>query len=504
MRSGSAAWGKSDKDGKLTLKLPPGDYQLMADPARGAAYIRTYQALVVKDAPPAQPIELSLSLGCVLVLKALDAKTGAGIPGVSFWYEKNERTGSSRWQVQSDTTYIDNPLTDDHGELRTVVDPGTRLIGVGFGPLPGDYKMAFQEERKGRQIELPAGQTVTVQFKLSKPADPAKAADDAKADQKAKEAAAEAAKKLRSPQIIIAQHVLLWDGRIVTWDEILTRFRLMRREGPFHPSFKDTTGLYANKVQGWQFWHDRIMGVYKELFQPDGVSFGSISPRGSKVYDAIVTEDDLTPDPAQGRKGRLLDANGKPAAGAQVVLLPIDDNLEVSLDGTKLRYPYDECWTTTNEKGEFTIYPKDEEFFIATLHPSGFALQRGTTKNDKQLPVELNLQLWATVTFSSTGETENQSGHISCHPLGDAQGWPEFAVSEIKTKGKPIAIQVPSGKIDVSRSLIIKEGTAISLPFETFSLKPSEEKTMEIKPASKEDKARANEIYNQLHPPNAK
>jgi hypothetical protein len=63
------------------------------------------------------------------------------------------------------------------------------------------------------------------------------------------------------PHIIITEHVLLWDDRIVTWDEVLKRLRAMRSRGQFRATFHTSNGLHRVK-DGWKDYHDRIMATY--------------------------------------------------------------------------------------------------------------------------------------------------------------------------------------------------------------------------------------------------
>jgi len=300
------------------------------------------------------------------------------------------------------------------------------------------------------------------------------------------------------PKIIIAEHVLMWDDRIMNWDSIVARLRLLRRDQPVHPTFYTTNGVSAKKDEGWQFWHDRIMKVYPELFQPAGVTFGSLSPRGSKLYDAIKTEDDLRPNPALARSGQVLDPQGNPARGAQVVVLPIKDNLPLALKGTSLRDPHDERWTQTDERGRFTIYPREDEYFVAVLHASGFALHRGTDK-DKQAEPELTLAPWAIIKFSTLGDVGKQTAAISARPEGSDLDWPTLELYDVKATAGPIDVPVPPGKLSVSRTLPMKEGSSISLPVETFSLQPGEERIIQMKPATDDDRKQAADLYEMIH-----
>jgi protocatechuate 3,4-dioxygenase beta subunit len=165
--TGDGGWGTSDKDGKLTLRLPPGQYQLEGDPPKGAEYVRTIHAFQVKNEPIEQPIELLMERGCVLIFKAIDADTGRGIPDVTFWYEK---TPGSRWQVQSNPSRVDHPQTNDKGEMRVVAEPGKRRYGIGFSPMPDGYVVVDSKDwGPGRELDLLAGKTIVEEFKLRKP-----------------------------------------------------------------------------------------------------------------------------------------------------------------------------------------------------------------------------------------------------------------------------------------------------------------------------------------------
>src|SRR5262245_64943057 len=73
---------------------------------------------------------------------------------------------------------------------------------------------------------------------------PAEKAASEKADPNQKDSAPSAKKERPEPRIIIAQNVLLWEGeRIMTWNEIVLRLRLLRRDGPFQASFLTTRGV---------------------------------------------------------------------------------------------------------------------------------------------------------------------------------------------------------------------------------------------------------------------
>ena len=236
-------------------------------------------------------------------------------------------------------------------------------------------------------------------------------------------------------------------------------------------SFYTTNGL-SGKKDGWKDYHDRIMNLYRELFEPVGVTFASVSPKGSARWDAIRTADDLRPDPKRVRSGQVVTPQGERARDAQVIVLPTAGPFAMStimLSGTQLRDPFDERWLPTDENGHFVVYPTDDSYLLAILHPSGFAIQAGPTKN-----VVFRLQPWATIKFSSTGDVADQQANVSITPTGAKPGEAGFAIYSIETKGKPVEVKVPAGAIVLSRSLTVAHGTSTSLPVKEFSLKPGE------------------------------
>lgn len=162
--AGSTANGTTDAAGKLQFRLPPGEYDISADPTDGGANcIRTRSTLRVTDEPAEQSLEVRVNPGCILFLEVVDAKTGEGIPGVMFLYEIDGQPGS-RTSVQSRTGYIDHPLSDAKGRLRAVVEPGERVYALGYIPESAGYGRQSPQKR----VTLPAGQTVTIRFELDK------------------------------------------------------------------------------------------------------------------------------------------------------------------------------------------------------------------------------------------------------------------------------------------------------------------------------------------------
>jgi|GEM_PF-6965471 len=161
---GSSAGGTTDAVGKLELRLPPGEYDILADPIDGKAdFIRTRSSFTVTDELAEQALEVHVNPGSNLILEVVDAKTGEGISGVTFMCEIDDRP-RVRTTVQSRTGYIDHPRSDAKGRLRAVVAPGERIYALGQIPEAAGYGQKYLEKR----VVLPARQTVTVRFELEK------------------------------------------------------------------------------------------------------------------------------------------------------------------------------------------------------------------------------------------------------------------------------------------------------------------------------------------------
>ncbi len=162
--TGTSASGFTDGTGSLLLRLPPGDYDLVADPAEdGAPVIRTISTFRVADQPAEQAVEVRVNPGCVVILEAVDARTGQGIPGVGFRRHPEgqpERTEG----VQSRTGYVDYPRTDASGRLRAVVEPGEWVYSVGYIPESNGDRQRPPEER----ATLFPGRIATIRFELEK------------------------------------------------------------------------------------------------------------------------------------------------------------------------------------------------------------------------------------------------------------------------------------------------------------------------------------------------
>ena len=284
------------------------------------------------------------------------------------------------------------------------------------------------------------------------------------------------------PHIVIAEHVILWDQHVVTWDQVVKRLRAKRAAGPFHANFSTTYSIVGTTDE--QYYQDRIDRLSRELFKPTEVTYHRISMRGSAIYDAIRTAEDTLPNPKYARSGRVVTPEGKPAADAQVIVLPAKGPLTVSgvvLSGTQLRDPLDEQWVSTGENGQFTVYPREADDLLMVLHPSGCFTQKVLASTQV-----LRLEPWATVTLDGKRQSvDSQQTNVSIRSNGSNSGEPGIEIFLLLEKDKPVEIKVPAGTITVGLSLAIlaKEGepARIHIPVDQFSLNPGESHTSVIK-----------------------
>lgn len=176
--NGSSAYGVADQDGNVTLKLPPGQYRLVADPPNDTRVdcLRTYAELplIVEAGAAEQQVRLlAIKSGAVLILKAVDADTGAPLPNITFWeaVDVGDRKGIPGSTIQTHNWVADNPKTNDKGELRAVVVPGKRNYGVGFDTISlRGYQVVGDNAETGREIEVSVEKPVTAEFRLRKKA----------------------------------------------------------------------------------------------------------------------------------------------------------------------------------------------------------------------------------------------------------------------------------------------------------------------------------------------
>jgi hypothetical protein len=289
---------------------------------------------------------------------------------------------------------------------------------------------------------------------------------------------------------VIAKHVNLNDGQIVTWEEIETRLDdAAAKYGKIHPEFFSTHGGLAREAE----LKDRRWKIYGRMYeakQIEGMTLGSLSPRSSQRYDRIRTSADLVPNPVTKLSATIVGTDDKPLEDAEVFLLPHSDEIgAVYLQDGRNRNPLEEHLIRTNDAGEFVISPEADEVFITVAHPAGFFITSLDNVKSGQI---IKLSPWARMRGSrpAEGDDAKQSVNFVCHPIvGVSFNIYETPISEDGSFDQPF---LPPGKIFVQRSLSTGNG-GLSFPVSEWILIPGESEAIELGPIPAHQKKKAEE-----------
>lgn len=227
---------RTDAEGSATLRLPPGHYRLVAEPAAESQYVRTEQEFDVGKEPE-QSVTLGVQRGAVIIL-VVSVDDSVPVEGVGFCYETDD--SRERHELQSQTVFVDHPRTDRDGVLRAVVAPGRRRLLA--GTLPKGYE---SPESEGELADLVAGSTTTLHFALRTKADETKtiAADNNISDVESRLQAA-----WRRQNEFAFKGVVTYRMTVTaTNDYVITRDEIRDVVARFNPSADDDIAAWINR-----------------------------------------------------------------------------------------------------------------------------------------------------------------------------------------------------------------------------------------------------------------
>ncbi len=390
-------------------------------------------------------------------------------------------------------------------------------LGAGGGSLAGRIQRLFgQPTRPSSAAGLVAGVLLPSLTLASVLAAFAWAAPDGKAEQ-AKEKPQQKsdpvpvakpipapAPAARSLDIVIAEQAIVWDGRIRTWDEVVAELRAIRiaQGKPIHANFYFTNAAHSAGLS--DIYNAKVFEIYKELFEPAGVSFGSISPRAGPRYDVLRKAEDLVPDPKSLRSGVVVE-KGRPKAGVLVVLIPEEGQMPVMLKpDLTLRVPLDEVWTITGQGGRFTLPVQPAHAVDKLAEPPTYALAAisPTAYRLAEVPAEgaeakIELLPLARVELTPV-EGKLQRINLSLRGgLPDTS--PGFSVGEIELRDKPLPLDLPPGKITILRAFPQEDGGQRLYPAATVRIGPGDNQKISL-PNVTEAEAERQWIEESLRP----
>lgn len=307
--------------------------------------------------------------------------------------------------------------------------------------------------------------------------------------------------------IIQAKNVLLLDGKqIVTWKEIDEKIAALPDPKRASVHLYVTSGASAAGL--WDSAQNEVNKLNRK-YNFSGYGVGSIGLHAN--YDRVKTAADLVPDALLRREGIVMSQDGKPVAGAEVVLItPVDDSLsykayDIYVVSGRVRNPLDEVLTKTDKSGRFAIYPpKGAPFRVLALHPDkGIAL----VDNDQfDKDAQLKLLPWGGVVAEFSKEPEEQEASLRTH-LEARDGRPEINITQywvdLKRPEPTLKFEFthvpPIWQTSISRDFRQTHGSrGIGGP--SVSLLPGETQTITLGPVTKQQRELMKSLDSLLKP----
>jgi hypothetical protein len=320
---------------------------------------------------------------------------------------------------------------------------------------------------------------------------PARYALGAFAELSGEQAAPSAPGKIAEPVFIVARHAMIYDGRVITWDEIRDWLKNMVRRGPVVPRFEFTNGA-IDKL------HDIHLEKLEREFEFKETNLGMLWPRAGRRYDAVKSQADLTPKPSDARQGSVRISNGRshdgsPVVGAQVVLLPdadveSDGGFTVTLRQGRLREAYVEIVTETDAAGLFVVYPRGP-FQLVVLHKDGFAVR---TSDEFRNPV-IKLEPWVRVEGTlDRRDNPKQSVNLTS-TVNSGKAWPPITLIDydvpMAENGSFQDGYAPPGDILVQRHIPGEQDRSYGIAAQSIrGAKPGSIQRVTIGPMTAEDR----------------
>jgi beta-lactamase regulating signal transducer with metallopeptidase domain len=296
------------------------------------------------------------------------------------------------------------------------------------------------------------------------------------------------AKQRRKITIVLAEHVILvceamtqnadlTEFRIVSWDQLLQLLREASKTDRIVPEIWNTNGSLSPKVGApppKQYGYDQralqLLDLAKELKAPTWL-LSFVQYNGSQRYDSIRKPADLKPDQSRLREGVVHLANGRPAVGATVVLQTHGKyDCSIYIDKTDLRDWLDEVWTKTDDHGRYHFYPKDDDYAVAALHPTGFGL---ATSQQVENGPPITLAPWGQIELKGNSETG-----LSATRTGEGKNAVRFNLQAFSHTGH--TVPMPAGRVWIQR-LTADRKTGDTL----VVVGPGETKTVTIEPPAR-------------------
>lgn len=258
--------------------------------------------------------------------------------------------------------------------------------------------------------------------------------------------------------VVIAENVLLHNGKIRTWDELLDDLRRLRKERskPLALKFRVTRG--ALETLRKERLEKDIAKIDPAIVESSDVQVGTMSAASSVRYDAIETEADLVPKPEQIRRGSVRTTTGRPVRNGIVLLIPKERGRMPPLPTPEWikENELDETWSRLDREGNFEIAAPSANYWLAVIAPMGFAF--GPLPESGK-SVELTLEPAATLEVASTNQVAQQVALV-INPKDSPEHFMGFGMFTVEIGKKPLSTQIPAGTVTVYQIRERMEGGA--------------------------------------------
>jgi hypothetical protein len=158
---GYVAYGTTDRNGIVELRLPPEEFRWFADPVSSLSMVRSSGVINVPASPLIQRQQVKLQDGAIVKFTVLEEATGKGIPDCRFWMQYQK---PGQWvMVSRSTTWIDSSKdkTQADGTMLAVMEAKPATFRVECD----DRSYAIAEPIT---VVLTAGKTAEVKFVLKR------------------------------------------------------------------------------------------------------------------------------------------------------------------------------------------------------------------------------------------------------------------------------------------------------------------------------------------------
>ncbi|TWT33460.1 Nickel uptake substrate-specific transmembrane region [Posidoniimonas corsicana] len=301
------------------------------------------------------------------------------------------------------------------------------------------------------------------------------------------------------PVIIVAENVMIAGGKMVDLFGAQEYLESFENPAALTAELLLTQGSLRGdneRYEEMRLWSSAM----REIIGFRSVITNIVGSRVSGRYDSLQLGDRWPPEGTREVAGRVVNAAGEPAPGAQVVLVePAPAGARfyyhaLYLTDGSARRTDEDVIVNTDEEGRFVHQTAAGEFGFIVMHPDGFAMAGPDAAGADAEPIAL--QPWARVTARAVPDQAiKQHLSVSCRlrpspGLGDVYARMNSPQGDVEHD----FIAVPPGlKVGVQRNIEGESGISTSLNGASASVetKPGETVHVEFGPLTKTQRATA-------------